>query len=65
MQFNEFAASGRHKVRLRWQTRVIFAVSLAMSLPGVITRRAAAHVQVLQDYHHTAWTIENGLIKLI
>ena len=32
-----------------------------MSLPGVITRRAAAHAQVLQDYHHTAWTIENGL----
>jgi signal transduction histidine kinase/ligand-binding sensor domain-containing protein len=63
MQFNEFAASGRHKVRLRWRTRVIFAVSLAMSLPGVITRRAAAHAQVLQDYHHTAWTIENGLIN--
>ncbi len=32
-----------------------------MSLPGVITQRAAAHDQVLQGYHHTAWTIENGL----
>ena len=40
---------------------MIFAVSLAMSLPGVITQRAAAHAQVLQDYHHTAWTAENGL----
>jgi PAS domain S-box-containing protein len=32
-----------------------------MSLPGVPTRRAAAHAQVLQGYHHTAWTTENGL----
>ena len=36
-------------------------VSLAMSLPGIITQRAVAHAQVLQGYHHTAWTIENGL----
>jgi PAS domain S-box-containing protein len=48
-------------VRLRWRTGTILAVSLALSLPGVITRRAAAQAQVLRDYHHTAWTIENGL----
>jgi ligand-binding sensor domain-containing protein len=50
-----------HNVRFRWRTGTIFAVSLAMSLPGVIARCAAAHAQILQDYHHTAWTIENGL----
>jgi PAS domain S-box-containing protein len=53
--------AGLHRMRFGWRTGVIFVVSLAMSLPGVITQRAAAHAQVLQGYHHTAWTIENGL----
>jgi ligand-binding sensor domain-containing protein len=53
--------AGLHKVRFRWRTGAIFAVFLAMSLSGVITRRSAAHAQVLQGYHHTSWTIENGL----
>ena len=32
-----------------------------MLLFGVTTRRAAAYDQILQGYHHTAWTSENGL----
>jgi ligand-binding sensor domain-containing protein len=53
--------AGLHKLCFRRRTGAIFAVSLAMSLAGVTTRRAAAHDQFLQGYHHTAWTIENGL----
>jgi PAS domain S-box-containing protein len=53
--------AGLPKVRFRWRSGAIFAVSLAMSLPGVITLRAIAHAQVSQDYHHTAWNIENGV----
>jgi PAS domain S-box-containing protein len=53
--------AGLHRLRIRWRTLAIFAVSLAMSLPGVMPWHAAAHAQILQDYHHTAWTIENGL----
>jgi hypothetical protein len=53
--------AGLHKVRFRWRTGAIFAVSLALSSPGVITLSAAAHAQVLQGYHHAAWTSENGV----
>jgi PAS domain S-box-containing protein len=53
--------AGLPKVRSLWRTGAILAVSLAMSLPGVITRRSVAHAQVSQNYHHTAWTIENGV----
>jgi PAS domain S-box-containing protein len=53
--------TGFQKVRSHWRTVAIFAVFLVMSLPGVMTRHAATHGQVLEGYHHTAWTIENGL----
>jgi ligand-binding sensor domain-containing protein len=55
--------AGLQKVRFSWRTGAIFAIFLTMLLPGVITRRATAHTQVLQGYHHTAWTIENGRIN--
>jgi PAS domain S-box-containing protein len=53
--------AGLHKVSFRRRTGAIFAISLAMLLFGVITRRAVAYDHILQGYHHTARTIENGI----
>jgi hypothetical protein len=56
-QFDEFVD--------RWSSSGSLSLAdrsnLAISLPGVITRRADAHAQALQGYHHPAWTTENGL----
>jgi PAS domain S-box-containing protein len=57
---NSLTASLR-KAHFRWRTGAIFAVLLAISMPGVLTRRDAAQAQVLEEYHHTEWTSKNGI----
>jgi hypothetical protein len=42
--------AGLHKVGFRRRTGAIFAISLAMLLFGVITRRAVAYDHILQGY---------------